>query len=417
MLTESQPTSFVGIDWGSKSHQACILASDGTVLGERAFPYSGEGLVKMQEWILCHTDAEPGQIAVAIEIPHGPVVDSLLDGGFRVYSIDPKQLGRFRDRYSPAGAKDDCRGARVLADAVRTDPKCLRALSPLEAEVVELRELSRMADDLTAERTSLTNRFREQLWRYYPQFLNLGDDLSAEWVLSLWKLAPTPQAVRRVRPSSIAKLLKKHRIRRFTAKDVIRILRAKPVAVAPGVVAAATLHIRSLTERLAVVGKQLKEANSALADIIDTVSSDDEATSEKPQTLRDAKILSSLPGVDQRVVATLLSEAYDPLDTRDYQALRCLCGVAPVTRQSGKSRRVVRRRACQPRLVNAIYHWSSVAVQHDPVSRAKYRALRQRGHTHRRALRSVADRLLAVACAMLRTGTTFDPSRTTANNG
>ncbi len=46
MLTESQPTSFASIDWGSKSHQACILASDGTALGERAFPHSGEGLAK-----------------------------------------------------------------------------------------------------------------------------------------------------------------------------------------------------------------------------------------------------------------------------------------------------------------------------------------------------------------------------------
>ena len=56
-----------------------------------------------------------------------------------------------------------------------------------------------------------------------------------------------------------------------------------------------------------------------------------------------------------------------------------------------------------------MYHWSRVAVQHDPVSRAKYRALRARGHSHGRALRSIADRLLAIACAMLRTNTCFDP--------
>ena len=37
----------------------------------------------------------------------------------------------------------------------------------------------------------------------------------------------------------------------------------------------------------------------------------------------------------------------------------------------------------------------------------RYEALRTRGHTHGRALRSVADRLLAVACAMLKTGTLY----------
>src|SRR5690606_28313511 len=104
----------------------------------------------------------------------------------------------------------------------------------------------------------------------------------------------------------------------------------------------------------------------------------------------------------------------DPLQRRDYAALRSLTGVAPVTKRSGKSRIVIRRHACHPRLANAIYHWSRVAVQHDPTSRAKYAALRSRGHTHARALRSVADRLLAVACAMLRDRYLFDPAKAAA---
>lgn len=48
-------------------------------------------------------------------------------------------------------------------------------------------------------------------------------------------------------------------------------------------------------------------------------------------------------------------------------------------------------------------------MQHDPRSRLRYRALRSRGHSHGRALRGVGDRLLAVACAMLRSQTTYDP--------
>ncbi len=41
----------------------------------------------------------------------------------------PEQLDRYRDRFSPAGAKDDRRDARVLADALRTDPQALRKVS------------------------------------------------------------------------------------------------------------------------------------------------------------------------------------------------------------------------------------------------------------------------------------------------
>jgi hypothetical protein len=41
----------------------------------------------------------------------------LVERGFQVYAINPKQLDRFRDRYSMSGAKDDRRDAFVLADS------------------------------------------------------------------------------------------------------------------------------------------------------------------------------------------------------------------------------------------------------------------------------------------------------------
>jgi transposase len=69
---------------------------------------------------------------------------------------------------------------------------------------------------------------------------------------------------------------------------------------------------------------------------------------------------------------------------------------------------VVRRYACNRRLRNATYHWARNAIRCDTTSRAKYDALRAKGHGHARALRSVADRLLNVACVMLKNGTLFD---------
>ena len=63
-----------------------------------------------------------------------------MERGLRVHAIHPKQLDRFRDRFSPAGAKDDSRDAQVLGDALRTDPRCFRALQPLDPVGGELRE-------------------------------------------------------------------------------------------------------------------------------------------------------------------------------------------------------------------------------------------------------------------------------------
>ena len=84
-----------------------------------------------------------------------------------------------------------------------------------------------------------------------------------------------------------------------------------------------------------------------------------------------------------------------------------------MTRRSGKSCIVVRRLACNKRLEGAVYHWARVAMQHDPASRRRYAELRRRGHSHGRALRTVGDRLLSVACTLLQRQVVFDPGYTT----
>ena len=134
------------------------MDAEGTVLGEKSFSHSGEGFHQLREWICDHAPETNDRVALAIEVPNGPVVESLMEYGFQGFAINPKQLDRFRDRFSPAGAKDDRRDARVLADAVRTDPKCLRKLDPIESEIIQLREWSRLADEFTARRTQLTYR-------------------------------------------------------------------------------------------------------------------------------------------------------------------------------------------------------------------------------------------------------------------
>src|SRR5690349_24586490 len=98
-----------------------------------------------------------------------------------------------------AGAKDDRRDAHVLGDSLRTDRHAFRRLSNDEPVIVQLREWSRMTDDLQQERTRLASRMRDQLWRYYPQMLELADDLAADWFLDLWSQAPTPAKAVRLR--------------------------------------------------------------------------------------------------------------------------------------------------------------------------------------------------------------------------
>ncbi len=179
---------------------------------------------------------------------------------------------------------------------------------------------------------------------------------------------------------------------------MLQTLRGTSFIVAPGTVAAATATVRLLVQRLKLYNEQAREVKLTLDKLLAKFG--EQAAESGGQ--RDAEILLSMPGVGRVVVATLLAEAYRALVARDYQGLRTLCGVAPVTQQSGKKRRVLMRQACNPRLRDAVYHWARVASQGDHKWKAKYAALRASGHSHGRALRGIADRLLSVACAMLK---------------
>ena len=293
---------------------------------------------------------EPGFVAVAIEVPHGPVVDALLDRGFAVHAINPKQLDRLRDRFSVAGAKDDRRDARVAAAGLRTDPQLFRPVQAGDPVIIELREWSRLAEELQQERVRLGNRIRQQLWRYYPQLLELTDDVAAEWVLALWTMAPTPAKAARLREATLARLLKQHRIRRIDAETALGILRQPAIKVAAGVTEAAVLHLRSLVARLRLANHEFHQAERKLDELCAALSRQP-APDGGPS---DAAILASLPGVGRITLATLLTEAAGPLARRDYPALRTLSGVAPVTKRSGKTCIVVMRYAAHVRLRKAV---------------------------------------------------------------
>ena len=401
---------FAGIDWGSDKHRVCLIGRDGQIMAERWIEHSGDSLAELAAWLRQHTSDSPSLLAAAIEIPRGAIVETLLEHGFTVFSINPKQLDRFRDRYSPAGAKDDRRDAFVLADALRTDMHCFRSVKLDEPTMIRLRELSRLDDELAQEQNRAVNRLREQFHRFFPQLLQLSEGADEPWLWALFELAPSPLGAARLTEAKVARLLQQHRIRRLTAAQVRAVLKTKPLTLAPGAAEAAAEHALLLLPRLWLLHQQRADLGRRINAVLDQLAT----PAEDKQEHRDAAILLSLPGLGRKIAATMLSEASQAIADRDYHALRCYSGAAPITRQSGKKKIVLMRRGINQRLRNALYHWARVSVVFDPQSKKRYAAMRACGHSHGRALRGMADRWLKVLTSMLSTNTLYDPKRRAA---
>jgi transposase len=408
-MTQQPFKYYVGIDWAADSYQVCVIDGEGRVLEERKIEHSGDGIRQGIEWLLELASGDAHSIAVAIEVPHGAMVESLIENNLTVFAINPKQMDRFRDRHTVAGAKDDDLDAFVMADSLRTDQRCFHLVEVDEPTILRLRELSRMNQDLQIDSNRLANQLWEQLRRYYPQMLGLSPAANEDWLWDLLEAAPLPGDAAKLKLSKVQGILRSHRIRRVTAEQVLEQLRRPALRLAPGAAEAASEHVQMLLPRLRLLQQQRDATAKRIQQILDELCA---APAEgEGREHRDAKILLSLPGIGPVVAATMLAEASQPLRQRDYQALRNYAGAAPVTRQSGKRKVIVMRYACNQRLRDALYHWSRTSMQKDARAKQHYATLRQRGHSHGRALRGLADRNLAMLMAMLKSGALYDAAR------
>ena len=116
---------FVGIDWGQESHHVSVSDKKGDLLGERSVPHRGDALVELSDWLLTFADGDVTRIAVASEVPRGPMSTRCLNAditylrSIRSSSIASRIAIRSRE---PRMTGD----ARVLSNAIRMDLRAFR---------------------------------------------------------------------------------------------------------------------------------------------------------------------------------------------------------------------------------------------------------------------------------------------------
>ena len=373
----------VGIDLGQWLHQACVLDANGEFLGERGFEHSLSALSATTDWLLNLAGKDAERIAVAIEKPHGAVVETLLDSGIAVFSINPKQVDRFRDRHSMSGAKDDRRDAFVLADALRTDGHRFQRLQLPPPEIIGMRELLKTRDQLVKNHVALSSQIRDLLARCWPHLVSLAprDKALDSFFCKLLQLFFDARETADLTPKVIQDLVSKHRIRRVQPEQILETLKQSPLRVAPATTEATSAHLKLLLHQLLLVRQHRRDSDQLLEKWFEQQRSTDE-----PYT--DAAILASFPGVGAFVLASVLSYAHDPVRLRNLEAFRSLSGIAPVTQKSGKrgqkKPKILMRRARSLPLNNALHHWARVAVLQDHTFKEHYDRLRARGHSHAR---------------------------------
>jgi len=388
---------YLGVDWASEAHQCGLVDEEGTIVAEWSVPNDGEGLDallgRLQE------EGGPAGVLVAVESGAPLVVDQLLEAGFTVYVLNPKQADRFRDRLTAAGAKDDRRDALVLAGAIRTDRDRLHPAARDSALCEEIRLRDRARSRKVADRTRLSNQLRQVLSRYYPGILALGRDMHDPFFLDLLEAYPDPEKAAGARTPRLERLLRSHRIRSIHTPDLHGLLRRPRPHVPPYVTQACRAEAADLVARIRLLNTLLARAEKEL----------DALGKEHP----DCEILTTLPGLGRRLAVRVIAELGDRRDRYlDPTTLQALAGTAPVTRRSGKRVFSVRmRKGCNRTLQAALFIMARCSIHTSDWAGAYYRHRRDGGCPHATAVRALSNKWAKILWAVLTRHEAYDEDR------
>ncbi|WP_326799269.1 IS110 family transposase [Streptomyces sp. NBC_01808] len=383
-----------GLDWANDDHAVAVVDAAGRAVKRFTVAHTGPGLRDLVRKLQAAKAAE-----VAIERGDGKVVDALLHAGFTVVVISPNQLKNLRSRYGSAGNKDDRFDAFVLADTLRTDRARLRPLLPDSPATVTLRQTCRARRDLVGHRVALANQLRAHLQNCFPGAVGLFRDIDSAISLAFLHRFDCQDRADWLSPRRLAAWLKSvgycGRVRPAVLHQ--RLLDAPRGAT--GDDGAAKAHItRAMLTVLTSLNTQITALERQIA--------------EQLALHTDAHIFTTLPRSGTVRAARLLAEIGDcRARFPTPEALACLAGVAPSTRQSGKARHVGFRWAADKQLRDAVCDFAADSRHANPWAASLYNRARTRGHDHPHAVRILARAWLFVIWHCWQDSIAYDPTR------
>jgi len=376
--------AYIGLDWADRTHVISLRGTDSGKVEHYQLVHKPEALA---EWVSDLQRRFPGQrVAVALEQARGAVVHALMGYDFLVlYPVNPKTLAKYREAFSPSGAKDDPTDADLLLELVTLHRDKLRAWLPDDELTRTITLLVEYRRQLVATQTSLSNRLTSLLKLYYPQALAWAGELTTVQACDFLQRWPTLAQVQQAAPAKLRQFYLAHGCRKA---DVIEqrlqeIKLAQPLTRDGAVISASVVMVQATTTQLRPLMEAIARMEKQIAELF--------------RQHADHELFSSFPGAGPVLAPRLLAAL--GADRGRFAAateVQQLSGIAPVMERSGKTCWVHRRWAC-PKFVRQSFHeFAGQSIRWSTWARAFYDQQRQRGNGHHAAVRSLAYRWIRI---------------------
>lgn len=387
----------VGIDIAKEIHWITAIDADGVVLIDRKLANTPSDIAALADQLT----ALGGAIRVGLDVIGGiaGLAEAMLAAaGFILVHVPGLAVNRARQGTVGGENKSDPRDARTIADQVRTRAD-LRRIEPATEIDLEIRLLVGRRRDLVEAQTQRLARMHDLLVGIFP---------GLEACLDLKTKGPLHLLTRFVTPAELRDAGKKRLIRHLQAAGGLPNVEAlADRALAAAAEQTIAVPAERMTARL--IRELAAEALASRARLIE-LDREVEALLERHP---DATLIRSLPGMGVVLCAELIAEAGNLSRFRSADALASAAGMAPVLRQSGRSRFLRRPNGGNKGLKRVFYQSAFCSLAHSD-SRAFYDRKRREGKRHHQAVIALARRRVNVLWAVLQNRTPFQTGFKTA---
>lgn len=398
--SDSEKTLIVGIDWADSKHDLTVINGD-----RRSHFRIKSDTQDVAEMIDKLTKIAAGrQIIVCIEKGRVRIIYHLmLHENITLYPVDPKQAARYRESFVSSGAKDDQRDSYYLARMLQERQADLRPMKPDDPLTRKISLLCQTRRQLVDDKTGVIQQLHAVLKMFFPLLLDLpGNRLDCQFKQEVMRRWPDPRKFQKTNPKTLEKLLRRHRCGNDDQiAELIKTIRSTKLVTTDGsLIDPLTIRVRALVGQLAAIDEGIEQLETAVAS----------AMNQHP----DAKLFSALPGAGAALAPRLLAALGSDRDRwANASELGSYSGILPVTRQSGKTKHVSRRRACPSYLKQTFHEFADCARKHCDWSRAYYALQRAGGMAHHAAVRKLASRWQRILLSVWKNRTPYDDARYT----
>lgn len=387
----------VGIDIAKEIHWVTAIDADGVVRIDRKLLNTPTDIASLADQLA----NLGGSVRIGLDVIGGiaGLAEAILaEAGFTLVHVPGLAVNRARQGTVGGENKSDPRDARTIADQVRARSD-LRIIEPTTELDLEIRLLVRRRRDLVDAQTQRLSRMHDLLVGIFP---------GLEACLDLRTKGPLHLLTRYVTPGELRAAGQKRLLRHLrTAGGVPNVDALAERALAAAAEQTIAVPAERMTARL--IRELAVEALANRARLIE-LDRELEALLERHP---DAALIRSLPGMGVVLTAELIAEAGNLSRFRSADALASAAGMAPVLRQSGKTRFLRRPAGGNKSLKRIFYQSAFCSLSHDD-SRTFYDRKRGQGKRHHQAVIALARRRVNVLWAVVQSRTPFQTGFKTA---